>query len=116
MTNQATAVSLPTEEQRLREIRGAFVRHALSSERWSARKAAGELNMSHTALSDRFNGNVSFLAEDIADIARLLRRDPVDFYRDFLNASEMRMPDYEFAGSNVTPLFPHIRHPHGHTA
>ena len=85
MTNSsATVTSIYAEATNKRFARASFVGNALKSERWSTRQAALALGMSHSSLGDRLKGNTSFLAEDIEDIATLLKRDPVEFYADYL--------------------------------
>ncbi len=72
-----------------RASRAAFVRDSLKSERWSIRHAASELGMSHTALSTRVRGATPFLADELEAIARfLLKRDPIEFYAEYLAAGQ----------------------------
>lgn len=86
---------------RLRVARAAFVFECLVEERWSIRKASMAIGINPTSLGDRLKGDVAFTAEDIEAIARLLKRDPVEFYRDYLNAENAPTP--EGGGVNEQP-------------
>lgn len=66
--------------------RAAFVRESLTDERWSIRQAAMAIGMSHTALGSRCKGETGFLADELEAIAGLLKREPVEFYADYLAA------------------------------
>lgn len=43
------------------------------------------MGMSHSVLASRLNGSTAFLAEDIEDIAKLLKRDAVELYAEYLS-------------------------------
>jgi hypothetical protein len=88
MATASNVTPIRTEAQRVRALRGAFVEAALREERWTIRQASIRLGLSNTALGDRVKGRVSFLAEDIEDIAELLKREPVEFYSAYLAAKD----------------------------
>ncbi|WP_431862981.1 hypothetical protein [Microbacterium algeriense] len=70
----------------IRSARAAFVRDALKSERWSVRAAALAIGTNHTSLGARVKGDTAFFAEDIESIAILLKRNPIEFYGEYLRA------------------------------
>lgn len=45
------------------------------------------MGTNHTSLGARLKGETSFTAEDIEDIAALLKLDATEFYRDYLAAA-----------------------------
>lgn len=85
MTNAAPT---PHARDELRATRAAFVRHALEDERWSVRQAAMRTGINHTSLGSRLKGEISFLVEDLEAIAHLLKRDPAEFYAEYLHAAD----------------------------
>jgi transcriptional regulator with XRE-family HTH domain len=79
MSNTAEVAENPR-----RAARASFVHEALRAERWSVRQAALAIGLSHSALSSRMNGSTAFLADEIESIALLLKREPAEFYADYL--------------------------------
>lgn len=108
-----------------RRIRGAFVKQMMDNDSRSARYMAAHVGISNTAFSDRLKGKAPFLADELEDIARTLKLDPIEFYRDYINAAENTHPHNTGEGdssrlrdlnprpvlykgttpNNVTPLF-----------
>lgn len=43
------------------------------------------MGINHTVLASRMKGETPFLADEIESIAELLKRDAVDFYREYLS-------------------------------
>lgn len=80
------AFSAPSHRDQIRFARAAFVRDELKAERWSIRAAAMAIGTNHTSLGARVKGDTAFLAEDIESIAYLLKRDPIEFYGEYINA------------------------------
>lgn len=70
----------------IRQARAEFVDHAIDADGRSARYVAGKIGVSPSSLGQRLSGRVAFTAEDIERIAYVLKRDPVDFYREYLAA------------------------------
>jgi hypothetical protein len=93
-----------TPDDAVRANRANFVLKRLRGERWSNRAAAMALGMSHTALGDRTKGLTAFLAEDIEGIAILLREDPVEFFREYLNAGTKMAPTENDGGHKLLDL------------
>jgi len=81
---ESNVTPLRSETDPLRTARASFVHGALKDERWSIRQAALAMGVSHSVLSTRLKAETAFLAEELEQIAGLLKRDPVDFYRDYL--------------------------------
>lgn len=90
--------------------RAAFVHQQLKNERWSIRQAALTLGMNHTVLGSRLNGATAFLADEIESVAHLLKREPVEFFAEYLASgtgdfkpteSNPRPKDYKAAVSDL---------------
>lgn len=77
----------------IRTARAAFVHDSLKSERWSVRQAALATGIGTSVLATRMSGTTAFLADELESIAALLKRDPVEFYAEYLAAKE-RPSDY----------------------
>lgn len=102
MTNIASSAFSQRDE--VRSARAAFVRDALKSERWSVRAAALAIGTNHTSLGARVKGETAFFAEDIESIAILLKRNPVEFYAEYLAADTKNGPaSEETEPSDVPP-------------
>ena len=84
MTDNAVGTLTAREETRV--ARAAFVHAALKAERWSVRAAAMAMGTSHTSLGARLKGETAFLADDIESVALLLKRDPIEFYGEYIRA------------------------------
>ena len=97
----ATVTPLRDSTDLNRAARAAFVHDALKSERWSIRQAALAIGLTHSVLASRANGTTAFLADELEQIARLLKRDPVEFYADYINAQEVGPAVLETATSTV---------------
>lgn len=91
MTSNVTP--LRTETEIIRARRAAYVRHEVEADGRSVRYVAGKIGVSHSSLGDRLRGKVAFLAEDIEEIAGILKRDPVEFYAAYLAAGHNPTPD-----------------------
>lgn len=81
-----------------RVARAQFVKSAIADDHRSQRYVAGSIGLPASSLTDRLVGRVAFTAEDIEGIARVLKRDPVEFYRDYINAPNNPPSDYLVAG------------------
>ena len=104
MTPENSAPTLAASQSR--QARAAFVHLSLKEDRWSIRQAALALGMSHTALSSRLRADTAFLADEIEGLAHLLRRDPVDYFRLYIEAGTQKAaPTPEGGGGqSVHPL------------
>lgn len=80
----ATVTPLRDNSDLNRAARAAFVHDALKSERWSIRQAALAIGLTHSVLASRANGTTAFLADELEQIAGLLKRDPVEFYAEYI--------------------------------
>lgn len=76
-----------------RVARAAFVKNAIEADDRSIRYVAGRTGINPTSLGDRIRGHVAFTAEDIEAVAVVLKRDPVDFFRDYLAAGHAPAAD-----------------------
>lgn len=81
-----SVISVHTLRDDVRAARAAFVRSYLKAERWSVRAAALAIGTNHTSLGARVKGETPFTAEDIESLAALLKRDPIEFYGEYLRA------------------------------
>lgn len=87
----------------VRAARAHFVAEAIDNDDRSHRWVAQQIGISHSALGERVKGRVSFTAEDIEGIARILKRDPVEFYGEYLAAAEIDpRPENPGGGNNGT--------------
>lgn len=68
-----------------RRARAEFVKTAIDNDDRSIRYMAARIGINHTSLADRLKGRVAFTAEDLEGIAHVLKRDPVEFYRDYIS-------------------------------
>ena len=68
----------------IRTARAAFVLDSLKSERWSVRQAALATGIGTSVLATRMSGTTAFLADELESIAALLKRDPVEFYAEYI--------------------------------
>ena len=85
MTDNANNVSnLRPLGDEMRSARAAHIHGLIKSERWSIRQAALQIGMNHGVLASRMNGSTPFLADELESLARLLNRDPVEFYAEYL--------------------------------
>jgi hypothetical protein len=96
--------SATTAADATRAARADFVRDSLKTERWSIRQAALAMGMSHTALASRLRSETSFLADEIESIAHLLRHEPVDYFRLYLQAGTTKAPTPEGEGRKLPGL------------
>lgn len=81
-----------------REERASYVLSQIKGEDRSVRYVAQRIGLPASSLGDRLRGKVAFTAEDIESIARVLRRDPVNFYREYLESAQLtesRPSDYK---------------------
>ena len=85
MNNSATVTSLRPGGDSTRTARAKHIHGLLTDERWSIRKAAISIGMNVSVLASRMNGSTAFLADELEDLAKLLRRDPVEFYAEYLS-------------------------------
>ena len=81
-TNNVTDIR--PEADVVRADRASHIHGLLKSERWSIRQAALRLQMNNSVLASRMSGATPFLADELEGIARLLKRDPVEFYAEYL--------------------------------
>lgn len=100
-------VQLRPEVDALRAARGSFVHTQMKAERWSIRQAALAIEASHSVLASRVKGETAFLAEELEAIAKILKTDPVDFYREYLAVDPNRpLSDYSTDHlATVTSIF-----------
>lgn len=68
----------------LRRARAQFVKTAIDNDDRSVRYIAGRIGINHTSLADRVKGKVAFSVEDLEGIAYVLKRDPMQFIREYL--------------------------------
>lgn len=97
----ANVTPLRDNTDSIRAARAAFVHDSLKSERWSVRQAAMAIGMNNSVLATRMHGGTAFLADELEQIAGLLKLDPVDFYRDYISAQEVGPAVLETATSTV---------------
>lgn len=84
-----------------RRARAAFVKAAIEDDDRSDRYVAIRAGISTSAFSDRLKGRVAFLADELEDIAHVLKLDPVDFYRDYIAAGTEKAPTPKGGGSKT---------------
>lgn len=75
---------LPAPDAR-RQARADFVKNAIELEERSVRYVAIRAGISPASLGDRLKGRIAFTADDLEGIAHVLKRDPVEFYRDYIS-------------------------------
>lgn len=75
----------PADPQR--QARAEFIAAQLEADGRSVRYVAGNIGINHTSLGDRLKGRVAFTVEDIEAIARVLKRDPVRFFAEYIAAN-----------------------------
>lgn len=83
MTNSNVSVLRPQVDS-ARAARAAHIHGLLKGERWSVRAAALAMGIGPSVFATRMNGSTAFLADELEMIARLLKRDPVEFYAEYL--------------------------------
>lgn len=86
MSTNAVVTPIRGEVSQQRLARGAFVKHMMEHDSRSARYMASHIGISNTAFSDRLKGKAPFLADELEQIARVLKLDPIEFYRAYLVA------------------------------
>lgn len=77
-------VTQMTSHDPQRGARAEFVKTAIDNDDRSIRYMAARIGINHTSLADRLKGRVAFTAEDLEGIAHVLKRDPVEFYREYI--------------------------------
>jgi len=85
-----------------RTMRAKHIHGLLSDERWSIRQASMRLGMNNSVLATRMSGATPFLADELEKLAVLLKRDPVEFYAEYLRAGT---PENTGPGGSVTGLY-----------
>ena len=88
----------------IRQARADFVATAIEDDGRSRRFVATRIGVNPSSLGDRLKGRVAFTAEDIEGIAHVLKRDPVEFYRAYLAATNgPEGNEWAPSGSNRRP-------------
>lgn len=85
MNTQSNVIPLKNEARDLRRVRGAFVKSVIDDEERSARFVAVRIGLNPTSMSERLHGKSPFLADELENIARVLRIDPVEFYSRYIS-------------------------------
>lgn len=84
MNTQTNVIPLNNDARDLRKARGQFVDYLIKTDDRSARYVALQIGLNPTSMGERLHGKSPFLADELEDIARVLKIDPVDFYRDYI--------------------------------
>lgn len=92
MTSTSNVIPLH-QPNSIRRARGQYVKQLMEDDGRSARYMAGNIGISNTAFSDRLKGKAPFLADELELIARVLKLDPIAFYRDYITAVETSEDD-----------------------
>lgn len=72
------------EARAIRKARGQFVKSRIEDDDRSARYVAARIGLNPTSMSERLRGKSPFLADELEGIAKTLKLDPVEFYRDYI--------------------------------
>jgi len=98
----SNVTNLRPDGDAIRTTRAKHIHGLLSDERWSIRQASIRLGMNNSVLASRVKGETAFLADELEHLARLLKRDPVEFYAEYLSAGA---PENTGPGGSVTGLY-----------
>ena len=102
---ESNVIPFADEAHMLRRARGAYVKSVIVDEHErSARFVATRIGLSPSSMGERLKGKSPFLADELEGIARVLRIDPVDFYRHYIAVDAHWSPD----GSNPRTLVPKV--------
>ena len=104
MSSQANVTPISPEPRNLRQARGAFVKAAIDDEERTARFVALRIGIAPSSMSERLKGKSPFLADELESIARVLRRDPIDFYRAYITVGTEKAPTPEGEGLKLPGL------------
>lgn len=72
------------EGRMLRRARGRFVKDLIDADDRSVRYVALRIGVSPTTMGERVAGKSPFLADELEEIAAVLKIDPVDFYTRYI--------------------------------
>lgn len=98
MSTATNVIDFEDHDRAVRRTRAAFVKQLLDDDGRSVRYVAPFIGISHSALGDRLKGKAPFLADELENIARVLKMDPVRFYAAYISAGTPQSPDSEEAG------------------
>lgn len=86
MSTNAVIAQFHDPARALRKARGAFVKHVMERDGRSARYVATQIGLNPSSMSERLRGKSPFLADELEGIARVMKFDPVEFYRAYIQA------------------------------
>lgn len=90
-------------ENAVKRERGAFVKQLMDDDGRSARYMAAQIGISNSAVSDRLKGKAPFLADELEQISRVLRLNPVDFYRYYISIGTDEDPRSHYESEGLEP-------------
>lgn len=94
MGTQSNVIPFADEAHMLRRARGAYVKSVIVDEHErSARFVATRIGLSPSSMGERLKGKSPFLADELEDIARVLRIDPVEFYGRYIRVTASPQSD-----------------------
>ncbi|MEV4959012.1 helix-turn-helix domain-containing protein, partial [Microbacterium sp. LMB2-1.2] len=101
MSMQSNVIPFTDDARLLRQARGAFVKSLIDQEERSARFVAVRIGLSASSMGERLKGKSPFLADELENIARVLRLDPVAFYAQYIAVTTQNSPASEETGLDV---------------
>jgi transcriptional regulator with XRE-family HTH domain len=82
---QVVELSSVSGKRDIRVARASFIRGLIEDDDRSVRYVAQRMGVAPSTLGERLSGKTAFLADDIAAIAEVLRRNPIELYGQYLD-------------------------------
>ncbi|MEU4016222.1 hypothetical protein AB0E56_13265 [Microbacterium sp. NPDC028030] len=87
MSIQSNVTPLRNAARDLRRARGEFVEALIKADDRSNRYVALQIGLNPTSMGERLRGKSPFLADELENIARVLKMDPIDFYSRYISVT-----------------------------
>lgn len=108
MNAQSNVTPIADPAHILRRARGAYVKQLLDDDDRSMRYVASRIGISPTSMADRCKGKVPFLADELEEIASVLKMDAVKFYAEYISVGSggFEPPTSSVESRGLAPVTP----------
>lgn len=84
MSTVSNVTSIKRDGRDLRRARGRFISGLITADGRSNRYVAIQIGLNPTSMGERLHGKAPFLADELEEIARVLKIEPIDFYAQYI--------------------------------
>lgn len=102
MANASNVTPIRDAARIQRQARGAYVKNLITADGRSARYVAINIGLNPTSMGERLSGKTAFLADELEEIARVLKIEPLEFYAGYIAATDTTEPVSRDANMRTT--------------